>query len=322
MKRISILIILLLTITAGIHASRPEEKAYGIVNLSVGNMRSEVDYASELVTQCLLGMPVRIVEGKGWYRIQTPDEYLGWVHGATVHRVTKSELDAWNRAEKVVVTAHYGVVHSKANKKSQIVSDVVGGNRLKYEGKKGRFYKVSYPDGRIGYVHKSVAMRESKWRKGLKQDAASIIETAHTLMGVPYLWGGTSSKGVDCSGFMSNIFFMHDMIIPRDAGPQAQTGERIFINDDFSNLQPGDLIFFGRKATEGKNERVVHVGMYIGDKRFIHSQGDVRISSFDPADALFDKYNLGRLLYASRVLPYINKQEGLNTTTTNKLYNQ
>ena len=66
--------------------------------------------------------------------------------------------------------------------------------------------------------------------------------------------------------------------------------------------------------------RVVHVGMYIGGKRFIHSQGDVHISSFDPADELFDEYNLGRLLFATRVLPYINKEEGLNTTETNEYY--
>ena len=97
-------------------------------------------------------------------------------------------------------------------------------------------------------------------------------------------------------------------------------GEHIDIAADFSNLQLGDLIFFGRKATPERKERVVHVGMYIGGKRFIHSQGDVHISSFDPADELFDEYNLGRLLFATRVLPYINKEEGLNTTETNEYY--
>lgn len=114
--------------------------------------------------------------------------------------------------------------------------------------------------------------------------------------------------------------FMHDIIIPRDASQQAYVGEHIDIAADFSNLQPGDLIFFGRKATPERKERVVHVGMYIGGKRFIHSQGDVHISSFDPADELFDEYNLGRLLFATRVLPYINKEEGLNTTETNEYY--
>lgn len=106
----------------------------------------------------------------------------------------------------------------------------------------------------------------------------------------------------------------------RDASQQAYVGEHIDIASDFSNLQPGDLIFFGRKATAERKERVVHVGMYIGGKRFIHSQGDVHISSFDPLDELFDEYNLGRLLFATRVLPYINKKTGLNTTATNEYY--
>lgn len=80
------------------------------------------------------------------------------------------------------------------------------------------------------------------------------------------------------------------------------------------------MIFFGRKATADRKERVVHVGMYIGNKRFIHSQGDVHVSSFDSADELFDEYNLGRLLFATRVLPYINKEASLNTTETNPYY--
>jgi cell wall-associated NlpC family hydrolase len=163
-------------------------------------------------------------------------------------------------------------------------------------------------------------MRESEWRENLKQDAESIIATAKSLMGVPYLWGGTSSKGVDCSGLMRTSLFMHDIIIPRDASQQAYTGEHIDIAPDFSNLQPGDLLFFGSKATATRKERVVHVAMYMGGKRFIHSQGDVRINSFDPEDELYDAYNLGRLLFAARVLPYINKQPSLNTTATNPFY--
>ncbi len=209
--------------------------------------------------------------------------------------------------------------HSPARHR-QTVSDVAAGNRLKWEGTKGAFYKVAYPDGRQGYISKSISMPEKKWRATLKQDAASIIATAHSMMGIPYLWAGTSSKGVDCSGFMRTVLFMHDIIIPRDASQQAYVGEHIDIAPNFSNLQPGDLIFFGRKATPERKERVVHVGMYIGNKRFIHSQGDVRVNSFSPDDELFDEYNLGRLLFATRVLPYINKEASLNTTETNPFY--
>ena len=297
-----------------------EGKTYGIINLSVASLRVQPDYSSEMMTQALLGMPVRVLERDGWYRIQTPDDYIAWTHRVSVLPVTREELTAWNQAEKVVVTSHYAFVYSQPDRRSQTVSDIVAGNRLKLEGTKGGFYHVSYPDGRQGYVEKSVALPEREWRKALKQDAASIIRTAHTLMGVPYLWAGTSSKGVDCSGFVRTVLFMHDIIIPRDASQQAYVGQHIDIAPDFSNLQPGDLVFFGRKATPERKERVVHVAIYIGNRRFIHSQGDVHVSSFDPQDELFDEYNLGRLLFAVRVLPYINKEKGLNTTATNEHY--
>lgn len=299
-----------------------EGKVYGIVNVSVCNLRAEGDFSSEMMTQALMGMPVKVLQRDGWYRVQTPDNYISWVHRVGIHPVTEEELTAWNRAEKVVVTSHYGFVYSEANEGSQTVSDVVAGDRLKLEGRKGAFYRVSYPDGRTGYVSRKIAKTEKEWRATLKQDASSIIATAKTLMGVPYLWAGTSSKGVDCSGLMRTVLYLHDIIIPRDASQQAYVGEHIDIAPDFSNLVPGDLIFFGRKATPERKERVVHVGMYIGEGRFIHSQGDVRISSFLPEDELFDAYNLGRLLFAARVLPYINKEKSLNTTATNPYFNK
>ncbi len=296
------------------------EQVYGILNLSVANLRVSPDFSSEMTTQGLLGMPVRVLQCNGWYRIQTPDRYIAWVHPVAVHRVTRAELKAWNRAPKIVVTSHYGFVYSEPDEHSQPVSDIVAGNRLKWEGSKGSFYQVSYPDGRKGYIHQSLSMPEDKWRSSLKTGADDIIRTARTLMGVPYLWAGTSSKGVDCSGFVRTVLFMHDIIIPRDASQQAYVGEHIDIAPDFSNLQPGDLIFFGRRATSTKKERVVHVAIYIGNKRFIHSQGDVHISSFDPQDELFDAFNLNRLLFAARVLPYIGSQPALNTTATNDFY--
>lgn len=295
-------------------------KVYGIVNLSVANLRADADFSSEMMTQALLGMPVKVLQHRSWYRIQTPDNYISWVHRAGIQPMTKAEYDAWNRAPKIVVTSHYGFTYQKPDAQSQSVSDVVAGNRLKWEGTEGAFYKVSYPDGRRAYLSTSIAKPEKEWRAALKQDANSIIRTAYTLMGIPYLWAGTSSKGMDCSGFVRTTLFLHDMIIPRDASQQAYVGKHIDIAPDWSNVKPGDLVFFGRKATSLKKERVVHVGIYIGGKKFIHSQGDIHVSSLDPQDEAFDTFNLNRLLYAVRVLPYINKEKGLNTTATNPYY--
>jgi len=295
------------------------EKTYAVVNLSVCNLRSEDDFSSEMVTQGLMGMPVRVLEHTSWYRIQTPDNYIAWVHRAGIALMTKEEYHAWNSAEKIVVTDHYGFTYEKPDSKSQSVSDVVSGDRLKWEGTEGAYYKVAYPDGRKAYISCLISQPEKVWRKNLKQDAQSLIATAKTLLGVPYLWAGTSAKGMDCSGFVRTVLYLHDIIMPRDASQQAYVGEHIDIAPDFANLQPGDLIFFGRKATAERKERVVHVAIYIGNKKFIHAQGDVRINSFDPADADYDEYNLNRLLFATRFLNSIGTGE-INTTATNSYY--
>ena len=271
-------------------------------------------------TQALLGMPVKVLQYNGWYEIQTPDDYTGWVHRMVITPMSKERYDEWNRAEKIVVTSHYGFAYEKPDESSQPVSDVVAGNRLKWEGSKGHFYQVSYPDGRKAYLSKSISQPEAEWRASLKQDVESIIETAYSMMGIPYLWAGTSSKGVDCSGLVRTVLFMHDIIIPRDASQQAYVGEHIDIAPDFSNVKRGDLVFFGRKATAERKEGISHVGIYLGNKQFIHALGDVHVSSMNPSDQNYDEFNTKRLLFAVRFLPYINKEKGMNTTNKNPFY--
>jgi cell wall-associated NlpC family hydrolase len=277
-------------------------------------------FISGMSTQALLGMPVKVLQYNGWYEIQTPDDYTGWVHRMVITPMSKERYDEWNRAEKIVVTSHYGFAYEKPDESSQPVSDVVAGNRLKWEGSKGHFYQVSYPDGRKAYLSKSISQPEAEWRASLKQDVESIIETAYSMMGIPYLWAGTSSKGVDCSGLVRTVLFMHDIIIPRDASQQAYVGEHIDIAPDFSNVKRGDLVFFGRKATAERKEGISHVGIYLGNKQFIHALGDVHVSSMNPADQNYDEFNTKRLLFAVRFLPYINKEKGMNTTNKNPFY--
>lgn len=297
------------------------DSAYGVVDISVCNLREKGKFTSGMTTQALLGMPVKVLQYTDWYEIQTPDDYTGWVHRMVITPMSREKQNDWNRAEKIVVTSHFGFTYEQPDEKSQPVSDVVAGNRLKWEGSKGYFYKVSYPDGRQAYISKSISQTETQWRASLKQDVESIIQTAYSMMGIPYLWAGTSSKGVDCSGLVRTVLFMHDIIIPRDASQQAYVGEHIDIAPDFANVKRGDLVFFGRKATANKKESISHVGIYLGNQQFIHALGDVHINSFNPADKNYDEFNAKRLLFATRFLPYINKEEGMNTTDKNKYYN-
>lgn len=316
-------LIIVAALFAGLSAAAQEGiRQYAVVNLSVCNMRRTPDYDAEMVSQALLGTPVHIIGEDGWYQIQSPDTYTGWVLPAAVTLLSPEEYSAWNASRKVVITALFGLVYSEPDMRSQTISDVVGGDRLRFLGRHGRFLRVGFPDGRTGYVTRAVGKTEEEWRRNLRQDAASIIATGKTMLGFPYLWAGMSPKGMDCSGFVRTTLFLHDIIIPRDASQQAPKGERIGIADDFSNLLPGDLLFFGRRGTDGERDRVSHVGIYIGGLDFIHSLGSVRINSFDPASPVYDDYDLGRLLYASRILPYIGAEDGLETTLTNAYYRE
>lgn len=297
-----------------------DNSQWGIIDVSVCNMRTEGDYDAGMATQGLLGMPVKVLEDSSWMKVQTPEGYLAYVQNRSVYKVSRAQLSQWNSEPQVVVTALWGKVTSEPKDDAQIVGDVVMTDRLKLTGTKGKYFKVAFPDGRTGYLSKKVAQELGEWRSHLSHDVSDILATARTLIGIPYMWGGMSSKGMDCSGFVRTVLLAHDIIIPRDASQMAVKGQHIDIAPDFANLQPGDLLFFGKKATDSTKARVSHVGFYLGNKKFIHSLGMVQIASFNPADADYDAYDLGRLLWAQRVLPYINKEEGLFTTDKSDIY--
>ena len=321
MRRILLLAGLLLG-AAGLGAqeqpAQPEIR-YGVVNLSVCNMRRTPDFDAEMISQALLGTPVHVLDEKNWFQIQSPDTYTGWVHPAGIQLMTKEQYHEWNAAEKVIVTALYGIAFSKPSTSSDPVSDLTGGDRDKFKGLVNWFYEVEFPDGRIGYIPRNIASKESVWRENLRIDTEAILQTARSMTGFPYIWAGMSPKGMDCSGYVRTVLFLHDIIIPRDAGPQSRVGKRIEHPDDF---QPGDLIFFGKRDPKGVKDRVSHVAIYLGNKEFIHSIGIVKVGSFDPESPVYDEFNTGRMLYASRILPFIDKQEGLNTTLTNPYYTE
>ncbi|MBK5195227.1 MAG: C40 family peptidase [Proteiniphilum sp.] len=296
------------------------EEVWGVIYNSVGTLRAEPRYGEELVSQALLGMPVRIIEQKGgWRRVQTPDRYIGWINGS-VKPMTKVELQHYLNQPKVIVTTLNTRSFTNKDKESLPVSDLVAGDMLIVKSMKGRFYQVQYPDGREAYLKKTDAMRVPGWLKNTQLTGESIVHTAQQLLGVPYLWGGTSTKGMDCSGFTKQVYFMHGIILARDASQQVRYGRLIDETGDFSDALPGDLVFFGTKATaENPKERVVHVGIYIGNKRFIHASDFIRINSFDPADPLYDTFNTNRYLRTKRIIGELDS-EGIEELLSNAFY--
>lgn len=278
-----------------------EGKTRGVIKISVANLRSKPAHSSELATQATLGTPVLVYKkAENWYLIQTPDKYLSWVDGGGIQLMTQERFATWKLADKIIFLNTYGESFDKDQQNR--VSDLVAGDILELTEESTSHYKVKYPDGRMAYVDKNKSKKYKEWLAELNPTQESLIKTSQSLMGLPYLWGGTSSKGVDCSGFTKTIYFLNGMIIPRDASQQVHTGLLVDENKNFENLQAGDLLFFGTPATETKKERVTHVGMWLGNNEFIHSSGRVHISSMDKSAPNYDEHNFNRYLKSKRVI--------------------
>lgn len=276
----------------------------GLVCVSVANGREQPHNAAELGTQVLMGHPVRVWKRVGiWYLVQTADDYVCWMEEGSFTGCTPEALDAWRAGTLLIVTAVEECVREQPRADAWPVSDVVLGCLLKLGEQRGDWYAVALPDGRSGFLPKTAAEDFATWKASRRPTPENIERTARSLLGRPYLWGGNSPRGMDCSGFTKLVFFLNGIELPRNASHQAREGEAVPLDADLSRLRKGDLLFFGRRAHGQQPERITHAGIYLGNKLFIHSSERVRINSLDPGSPLRDEDRIRGLLCARRVLP-------------------
>lgn len=274
-------------------------KEMAIVDLSANFIREEHEYEAELGDQALMGTLVEILDRSSyWIKIKTPEPYVGWVNEMGLAMKDGKEVGEWLDAPRYICTAFTSHVYSDPSEDSLPVCDLVLGDILlktfKGNGKtlkvKG-FCAVELPSGKKGFVRSTDLKDLDGWaeeRRKLEKDdedsfRTDIIRTAERFVGVPYMWGGTSTKNTDCSGLTRTVYLANGILLPRNCSQQVKVGEDVPIRNaegeiDFGKLIPGDLIFWGRAKEGDKPERATHVGIYLGDGKFIHSSQMVRIN--------------------------------------------
>ncbi|TXF91407.1 NlpC/P60 family protein [Neolewinella aurantiaca] len=281
-----------------------EGKTAGIINVSVANLRSKPGHSQELATQALMGTPIQVLDFKdGWYLVRTPDRYLAWLEPGAFVAMRPQEAQGWFNEDLRMYTGPTSVMKSE---EGDIVTDLVFGNLLRYadtDWAEDKMVLVELPDGTHGYVKGSFLVPPLLQSSILRTEA--LLESAFANAGRPYLWGGTSPKAMDCSGFTKTAFYENGFVIPRDASQQVLAGKVVELTPDFHNLKPGDLLFFGRFREDG-SEKITHVGFYTGEGRFLHAGADngrIVEQSLRPEDEDFAEHRLKSLLQARRLEP-------------------
>ena len=296
---------LIATVDGGVNQVRelPEAEGYGLVRVSVANIRTEPGHSSELTSQALLGTPVALLdEADGWHLIRTPDRYIAWLEVGAVVDVTSAELAAWFADSLFSCAPAQSNVYAAPGGGS-LVSELVAGNLVKVTGTENGNARVRLPDGRTGYVASGDLIPYAQLSTPKSLPVEELLTTAYEQAGRPYLWGGTSPKAMDCSGFTKTAYYLNGYVIPRDASQQVHAGMDVPLDDDFSDLKRGDLLFFGNYRDDG-SERVTHVGFYLGEGRFLHAGADngyITENSLIEGDADYAEHRRASLLRARRL---------------------
>lgn len=218
-------------------------------------MRESLSHDGRVASQAIFSEKVIIENADGeWICIKTSDGYQGWVPSSSlVSRQTPYETDL--TVSRLCVHV-YGV---KDTEFGPIKTLPYGAKLRALDTTDVRWIQVELLDGTVGYIQKGDVLPEPKMHKKV-----DLVEFSKNFLGLPYTWGGRSSFGYDCSGFIQMLYSKIDIHLQRDA--RQQILDNRFCEVSVDKLEPGDLVFFGKAA-----DKIGHVGMYIGNGQFIHA---------------------------------------------------
>lgn len=234
---------------------------YGICTLSIVPARKEPSGTSEMVTQLLFGEHYTVLEQtEDWLRIKTAyDDYECWISRKQHSKLSDSGFRQLEKQEAVYSSELIQLLHHKAASTHFPIS--IGATLPFFKDQHTRF--ESFDFGYEGMVASSTE----------KRTAQEILSTAYLFLNAPYLWGGKSPFGIDCSGFTQLVFKLNGYKLPRDAYQQVELGAPLSFVEE---AEAGDVAFF-----DNEEGRIVHVGILLNNTQIIHASGCVKIDAFD-----------------------------------------
>ncbi|MGN1150004.1 MAG: NlpC/P60 family protein [Sutterella sp.] len=299
---------------------------WALVRVPIAEFKTKPAFSSVQTTQAVMGTPLQLLETvSGWHRVRLPEGYIAWVRGNQIVRLSDEAMFRFSTKPKLIVTVPEAAMSDEAGRPAGLLP---AGSAVLSADLSGGLFTAVLPDGRRVRLRESDVGDINRFRhenavlrgKGREAFSQAITETARSLTGRSYLWGGATPAGADCSGFVSLVFRMHDIILPRDSDQMAGIGEREEGPDAWKRAEAGDLLFFGRKQGPDFASRVSHVGIALGNGRFIHSLGDVHEASFIESDPDYDAYERNRFIGRVRLDPADFDNPCITTTGSNRFY--
>ena len=257
----------------------------GIVQIAFVPVRREPSEQSEQVTQLLFGELCEIMENKGnWYNIRAEyDHYQGWCDRKMILPLDDSVYTKLIQSDPLILPDPFlSVTRTDTGSKGIIPAGSAAWQFMRKEN--------SFVNGEttFRFDRQPSDIETASMSSGIEKMTAGFLNT-------PYLWGGKSTFGCDCSGFVQTVYKIFGQALPRDAAEQVNSGETIpFIHD----ADPGDLAFFDNEEGE-----IIHVGIVLNENRIIHASGKVRIDAFDQ-EGIYN-YELGRYTHKLRIIKRI-----------------
>lgn len=295
-----------------------EGAKWALASQSVVNLWSAPKYQSEVATQVLMGTPLIVLESEEvWSKVVTPEGYIAWALRLSITPLTQNQYSNWLQSPRVIVSAHYTLFRSAPSKEAKILADGVKGGIVTLLDKIDNWYRVQLPSGQEAFLPIEEGAHFDEWVENRELTVDSFISSAMEMLGAPYVWGGTSFKGVDCSGLTKTALFLNGAIILRNASQQVVAGDDVDSGSEFSNLRKGDLLFFGERV-DGK-EKIDHVVIYLGGGEILHSSHFVRVNSlFTERENYYERSD--RFLRAKRLLPLNMSLKGVVLLKNHKWY--